>query len=256
VRDLVGGDSQDGWVRIVFDRDKGPTYYADEITAAHQAGLHVVGQLLDSSDMAKVSLRAWKSRVRSYVSALPTVDEWEVGNEVNGNWLGRDVVPKITYAADYVKTHTSARTLLTLYWQLGEDDAAHSMYTWAKRNLSSSLLSQVDDLGISLYPEDHPMGVTFDRAFSTLHSLFPSQRIEITELGYWSADLGHTWWWGSQTDGTGAGRQAVANLYQAAVMGYSYSGGGAYWWYYLEEALPENALWSTLAGIHGKVAPA
>ena len=130
------------------------------------------------------------------------------------------------------------------------------MYTWAKRNLPSSLLSQVDDLGISLYPEDHPMGVTFDRALSILHSLFPSQRIEITELGYWSADLGHTLWWGSQTDGTGTGRQAVANLYQAAVMGYSYSGGGAYWWYYLEEALPKNALWSTLAGIHSKVAPA
>jgi hypothetical protein len=185
VRDLVGGDPQDGWVRIVFDRKKSPSYYANEIAAAHQAGLRVVGQFLDSSDMAKVSMRAWKSRVRAYVSALPTVDEWEVGNEVNGNWLGRDVVSKITYAANYVKTHTSARTLLTLYWQLGEDNAAHSMYTWAKRNLSSSLLSQIDDIGISLYPEDHPMGVTFDRAFSTLHSLFPSQRIEITELGYW-----------------------------------------------------------------------
>jgi hypothetical protein len=103
------------------------------------------------------------------------------------------------------------------------------MYTWAKRNLSSSMLSQIDDIGISLYPEDHPMGVTFDRAFSSLHSLFPSQRIEITELGYWSAGLGHTWWWRSQTDGVGAGRQAVANLYQAAVIGYPYSGGEAYW---------------------------
>jgi hypothetical protein len=38
------------------------------------------------------------------------------------------------------------------------------------------------------------------------------------------------------------------------MMGYSYSGGGAYWWYYLTEALPKNQLWSTLAGIHAQVA--
>jgi hypothetical protein len=110
VRDLFGGDPQEGWVRIVFDRKKSPSYYANEIAAAHQAGLRVVGQFLDSSDMAKVSLHAWKSRVRAYVSALPTVDEWEVGNEVNDNWLGRGVVSKVTYAANYVKTHTAAHT--------------------------------------------------------------------------------------------------------------------------------------------------
>jgi hypothetical protein len=115
-------------------------------------------------------------------------------------------------------------------------------------------MSVIDDLGMSVYPEDHPMGVAFDRAVSTLHAAAPQQRIMLTELGYWSADLGHTWWWGSATDPTGAGRQQVAALYQSAMMGYSYSGGGAYWWYYLTEALPKNQLWSTLAGIHAQVA--
>jgi hypothetical protein len=254
VRDLVANDSSDGWVRIVFDRSEPASYYRSEVDAAHQLGLHVVGQILDSSDMASQGLTTWQSRVTSYVDTLPTVDEWEVGNEVNGSWLGRDVPAKIDFAARYVKAHTTARTLLTLYWQLGEDDAAHSMFTWLKSSMNPSTMSVIDDLGMSVYPEDHPMGVAFDRAVSTLHAAAPQQRIMLTELGYWSADLGHTWWWGSATDPTGAGRQQVAALYQSAMMGYSYSGGGAYWWYYLTEALPKNQLWSTLAGIHAQVA--
>jgi len=98
------------------------------------------------------------------------------------------------------------------------------------------------------------MGVAFDRVVSTLHNAAPQQRVMITELDYWSPDLGHTWWWGSATDPTGAGRLSVASLYQSAMLGYSYSGGGAYWWYYLEEALPKNQVWSTLASIHSQVA--
>jgi hypothetical protein len=256
VRDLVGGNPRDGWVRIVFDRTEPASYYAQEVTDAHGLGLHVVGQLLDSSDMAAVSLAAWQARVASYVTTLPTVDEWEVGNEVNGNWLGSDVAAKVAYAASYVKSHTSARTLLSLYWQLGEDDAAHSMFTWLRANMSAATMAQIDDLGMSMYPEDHPMGVAFDRVISTLHAAAPGQRVMVTELGYWSADLDHTWWWGSTADPTGAARRQVASLYQSAIMGYPYSGGGAYWWYYLTETLPKNQLWSTLATLHAQVAGA
>lgn len=254
VRDLVGGSTTDGWVRIVFDRSEPASYYRSEVNAAHALGLRVVGQILDSSEMSGQSLSGWQSRVAKYVTTLSTVDEWEVGNEVNGNWLGGNVAAKIAYAAQYVKAHTNARTLVTLYWQLGEDDAAHSMFTWLKANLSQSTLSSIDDLGMSVYVEDHPMGVAFDRVVSTLHNAAPQQRVMITELDYWSPDLGHTWWWGSATDPTGAGRLKVASLYQSAMLGYSYSGGGAYWWYYLEEALPKNQVWTTLAAIHTQVA--
>lgn len=253
VRDLVDGDPQDGWVRLVFDAARTAASYTAEVRAAHAAGLHVTGQILDSSDMAGLSLARWQQRVAEYVTALPSVDEWEVGNEVNGNWLGHDVTAKIQYAAAYVKAHTTARTMLTLYWQLGEDDPAHSMFTWAKANLSPQVLATIDDLGVSLYPEDHPMGAALDRVTTTLHRLYPQQRIAITELDYWSPDLDHTWWWGSRTDPTGAGRRAVATLYQAASLGYPYSGGGTYFWYYLEEALPRAALWTALHDVHAAV---
>jgi hypothetical protein len=244
------GGIADGWVRIVFDRGEPARYYASEVNTAHQVGLRVVGQILDSSDMKALTLAGWQKRVQSYVATLPTVDEWEIGNEVNGNWLGTQVPDKIAYAAAYVKAHTSARTLVTLYRQLGEDDAAHSMFTWAKAHLTGSTLADIDDIGLSVYPEDHPMGVALDRVFTTLHRLYPAQRLMITELGYWSADLGHTWWYGSPTDPTGAGRLTVADLYQTAALGYPYAGGGTFWWYYLEEAPPGSRLWQQFQALH------
>ncbi len=252
---LVSGDAADGWVRIVFDRTSSAKYYAAEVGAAHSAGLRVLGEILDSSDMSSQTLAAWQSRVQSYVSTLPSVDAWEVGNEVNGSWLGGNVAAKVAYAAAYVKSHTTARTVLTLYWQLGEDNASDSMFTWAAANLPASTLANIDDMGLSLYAEDHPMGTAFDRVMAAMHRAFPAQRITLTELGYWSADLGHTWWWGSKADPLSAGRLSVAALYQSAAMGYSYSGGGGYWWYYLLEALPEStALWGTLSAVHTSVA--
>ncbi|MCU1450605.1 MAG: hypothetical protein JWP02_2775 [Acidimicrobiales bacterium] len=254
VRDLVGGDPRDGVIRIVFDRAEPASYYVGAVNTAHANGLRVVGQILDSSDMAAVDLLTFQQRVQSYVTALPTVDTWEVGNEVNGSWLGTDVAAKVSYAADFVKKHTKARTLVTLYWQLGEDDVAHSMFNWVAANLPAATRANIDDVGMSMYVEDHPMGAAFDRVMSTLHATFPTQRVGVTELGYWEADLGHTWWWGSSTDNTGAGRQAVAKLYQSAVMGYPYSSGGAYWWYYLQEAAARGGVWPTLAGVHAAVA--
>jgi hypothetical protein len=235
-------------VRLVFDLSQGPSYYAATVRAAHRAGILVVGQILDSSDMARVSQQQWRLHVTRFVSGLPDVDTWEVGNEVNGNWLGSGVATKIGYAAAYVKAHTRASTLLTLYWQLGEDDPQHSVFSWAS-SLPRSTVRNLDQIGLSVYPEDHPLGAAFDRVFRTMHEAFPRQRLLITELGYWSADLGHTWWWGSRHDPIGKGRRAVADLYTRAVFGYPYSAGGTYWWYFLEEVRRSDSVFRTFAHI-------
>lgn len=96
------------------------------------------------------------------------------------------------------------------------------------------------------------MGLAFDRVLTTLHARFPGQRLLISELGYWSADLGHTWWWGSRTDPEDRGRVAVASLYQSAILGYPYSGGGTYWWYYRQEAMDPTPLRRALAALHAR----
>ena len=243
---------RDGWVRMVFDRAEPPETYRPAVGLAHSLGVRVIGQLLDSAQMGDVSPAAWRERVHRYVRALPNVDEWEVGNEVNGTWLGRDVVAKIAYAARYVREHTRARTLLTLHWQLGEDESRSSMFEWAVRHLSPPLTRHIDDLGVSLYPEVHPMGLALDRVLETLHARFPAQRLLISELGYWSPDLPHLWWWGSADRPKDRGRAAVARLYGSAILGYPYGGGGTYWWYYRQDALGPTALRRELASLHAR----
>ena len=254
---ITGGDadlktaaalySNDGWLRICFDPGEKPAYYAAEIKHAHALGLRVVGQILDSSEMRRWSVAAFEKRTRDYVGALPDVDEWETGNEISGNWLGstRSVVEKTRYASQYVKSHTHARVLVTLYWQLGEDTIANSTFTWALANMGS-IAPYVDDLGLSLYPRHSPMGEPFDRVIAALHNQFPQQRILITELDY---DGGRGWWWGSPNSVL-HGRDAVAAQYQSAIVGYPYSGGGTYWWYFVEEVSPGNALYRTLKSVY------
>jgi len=182
------------------------------------------------------------------VDALPDVDEWETGNEVNGNWLGstRSVVAKTRYASEYVKAHTRARVLVTLYWELGEGRAANATFNWAQTNMGT-IVPYVDDIGISLYPRQNPMGEPFDRAVAALHTAFPNQRIMITELDY---DRGRGWWWGSPHSIAPQGRDSVAALYQSAVMGYPYSGGGTFWWYFVEEVSRGNSLYRTLKSVY------
>ncbi len=243
---IVGGRRGAASLRIVFDPDRSPASYQAAVATARRAGLRVVGQLLDSTAMAGMSLARWRSRVADYVTTLPNVDVWEVGNEVNGHWLGRDVPAKIAYAADYVKAR-GGRTMLTLYWQLGEDTSTTSMFTWAQAHLSSATRGSLDEIGLSLYPEQAPMGVAFDRVVTTLHRSFLHQRVAVTELGYGSPDLSHLWWWGSATDPTGDARNAVASLYSRAIIGYAYSGGGTYWWYFPQDAPLGSRLWQTFA---------
>jgi hypothetical protein len=193
--------------------------------------------------MARLSLAEFEARTRFYVAALPAVDAWEVGNEVNQRDLGPDVAEKVSFAASHVKARTSARTLLTLYWQLGEDEPEHSVFAWLDAHPDA--LRDVDDVGLSIYPDQHPLGASLERVMRTLHRRLPGKRLLVTELGYATPDGESTWWWGDKRD-AGAGRRAVARFYQAATMANPYSGGGAYWWYYLDEARPGNALWRTL----------
>ena len=222
-----------GWVRVVMDRDEPASSYRAILDRAHAEHLRVLGQFLDSSQMASVPLVEWRARVDNYVAALPDADAWEVGNEVNGNWLGSSAAEKTTYAARAVRSCCpSARTMVTVLWNLGEDTSQDSMFSWLAR--AAINWNDIDDIGISLYPEDHPMGTAYNRVVTTLHRALPQQRLLVSELGYGNADLGHTWWWGSR-DSVAAARTSVARLYDAASRAHPFSGGGTFWWYFLAE---------------------
>ena len=205
------------------------------VDALHAQGGLALAQICDSHDMAALSDAAWDTRVDALIKALPSVDAWEIGNEIGGDWLGTGPVAKALRAAKAVRERTSATTVLTLYYQLGQADPAFSLFSYAAREITQPIKDLVDVVGLSVYPQLHPLGTAADRILSTLDAAFPASRIAVTELGYGADDLNAgPWWFGSTTDPVVA-RTAVAEHVTGAALGRSDAWGAPFWWYYLED---------------------
>ena len=52
------------------------------------AGLKIMGEPVDSYYAKHYTRRQYLRQVQACVNAFPQIDAWEVGNEVNGSWLG------------------------------------------------------------------------------------------------------------------------------------------------------------------------
>ena len=76
--------------RVYFNVRKPASYYAAALRTLQPVS-YVMGELLDSSDSRHIGTAAYDRRVRSYLapSSRNSVDLWEIGNEVNGDWTGR-----------------------------------------------------------------------------------------------------------------------------------------------------------------------
>ena len=217
------------------------------VESLHAQGGLALAQICDSHDVAALTDAAWDARVDALIKALPNVDAWEIGNEIGGDWLGTGPVAKAQRAAKAVRERTSATTVLTLYYQLGQADPAYSLFSYAAREIPQSIRELVDVVGLSVYPQLHPLGTAADRVLSALDTAFPSSRIAVTELGYGAEDLNAgPWWFGSASDPVVA-RTAVAEHVTGAALGRSDAWGAPFWWYYLEDQVGTPG---------GKVAPA
>lgn len=236
-----------GWVRIVMDPGTAFSVYAPMVDYAHSIGLKVMGQPIDSSYAKRYLGSAYLARFQAAVAALPTVDAWEVGNEINGSWLGADMGTRVDQAAAWVKANTTAKVVVTFYWQIGTDTPETSMFNWERANLLDSTVANTDIFFFSWYPEDAPMGLAFDQVMRALHNQFPTKQIGIGELDYWASDTSQAWWYGDDTSFT-AGRKDVASEYYRASLGYPYSVGGEFWWYFAEEMPAHPALAGKVSG--------
>lgn len=91
--------------RIVFDEFIPAADYRAETVKIRNVS-YVMGEILDSYYVQQYSVDAYIARTREYLAALgDVVDVWEVGNEINGEWLGTtpDVVAKMTGAFDIIR---------------------------------------------------------------------------------------------------------------------------------------------------------
>jgi hypothetical protein len=222
--------------RIVFDEGQPATSYQKAAAAIHDVS-HVMGEILDSMYVKTLDIKGYRSRTAEYVNALgEDVDIWEIGNEVNGEWLGTtaDVVAKISAAHEVVKARGKT-TALTLYYNAGcWSEADHEMFAWAERNLPAAVKQGIDYLLVSYYEDDcEGLQPDWPAVFAKLAVMFPKARLGFGECG--------------TTDP--AKRTAyVTRYYTTRLLAEPRFIGGFFWWYFAHDMVPRTKpLWSVLA---------
>ncbi len=194
-------------VRIVFTQGAPASGY---VSAAQQikTNRYVLGMVVDSSSMPCYTVAQHSARWQEYIATVGnSVDIWEVGNEINGNWLygnqgtgctgttQADVVTKMTDAYNQAKT-TGKATALTLFFNVDSTCAASDpqMTTWASTNVPTSMKNGLDYVLVSFYPQwctSNPYSYTPDwnTVFSNLRSIFPNAKLGMGEIG-WDSSKG------------------------------------------------------------------
>jgi hypothetical protein len=221
--------------RIVFDLGEAPSYYAEPVAAVHKVA-YVLGEILDSQFVASVSVDAYSARTTQYLDAFPSgVDLWEVGNEINGNWLGatHDVVDKMTGAYDLVVAR-GGHTALTLYG-CSDSGQTYDMVTWAEANVPARMRTGLDYVLVSYYAGDCGVARSdWPSAFLELRSLFPYAGLGFGEVGYVDEN----------GQDLALGDEAAAAAYlreyygmQIPIPGYV---GGHFWWFFAEDMVPDT----------------
>lgn len=231
--------------RIVFDRGPVGMYTAavDELRPV----AFLMGELVDSSDFRRYTLSAYRDRTRSYYAVLhDRIDLWEIGNEVNGEWLGptRDVIAKLRAAFRHVEGR-GGRTAMTLYfnqdcWKKRD----HEMFTWTEKNVPSEMKAGLDYVFVSWYPDDC-RGVTPDwpAVFARLQTVFPTAKLGFGEIGR------------DRKAPRAAKARMVRDFYGMERLGLRFVG-GYFWWYFAEDMVPKSKpLWRTLRDTVAATAP-
>ena len=232
--DALGKFRKRPTARIVFDEGQPASYYKDAVAKIGKVA-GVMGEILDSQYVNTLSVADYGKRTTEYLDALgATVDLWEVGNEINGEWLGTtsDVVAKASSAFDLVRKR-GYRTALTLYWNAPcYSKADHEMFTWTAANIPDSMKKGLDYVLVSYYDDDCP-GTKPDwpTVFAKLAAMFPAAKVGIGECG---------------TTKDAAKTEFINRYYTLTVPEPRYVGGG-FWWYFVGDMVPATKpLWSVL----------
>ena len=210
-------------VRVVLDQGTQPADYVASVRSL-AAVADVMALPLDSSDMKKITATQAGDRARSYMNALQDAAPiWEVGNEVNGNWVGTDPVGKIEAMYDAAKAY-GKRTAVTFYYE-NPATPGHDMLPWIDANIPAGhrLRSGLDYVFVSYY-EDQNGGhkltqAEIDQMFAGLAKRFPNAKVGFGEFG-----------WGSKVPTDPAVRaELIQRFYGYTSSEPAFIGGGFYW---------------------------
>ena len=234
ITEALAGLAKKPTTRVIFDPLRAPTSYQSTLRRL-QGVSYVMGELLDSVEVADFTADAYETRAAEYVEQLgDLVDIWEIGTEVNGEWLGAtdDVVAKIDRAFTQVSSR-GKRSALTLYYNVGcVQQPDNEIFTWAKANVSDAMKRGLDYVFVTYYEERcHRPEPDWRAVFKELREIFPSAKLGIGGCG---------------TSDPARKAELVSHYYglQVDVPGYV---GGYFWWYFRQDMQPANKpLWNVL----------
>lgn len=238
IKDVLSSHDIKATVRIVFDEWVAAAEYTDSVANIKSVSF-VMGEILDSFYVKDYTVQQYIDRITEYLDAFGgSVDIWEVGNEVNGEWLGEtaDVVAKIEGAYGAVIAR-GLITALNLYYNKScfYDKPEHEMFTWVNANISEEMKSGLDYVFFSYYEDDCENVVhtqaQWQQVFDDLHGVFPNAKLGFGEVG---------------TTINANKAQFMHRYYELDIQG-DYYVGGYFWWYYKQDCVPKTSdLWSTL----------
>ncbi|MBI4377414.1 MAG: hypothetical protein HY549_13320 [Elusimicrobia bacterium] len=249
-----------GWVRLVFRSNPSDFAYArqrsfneyDGLVAALKAsGLQIMGCALDTAQWpSQLTPEFYGERVKNLVLHYRgSISSWEVGSEINGDWLGglssplpSDKVFRIYSAGvSAVKSvDPSLETVATLYWwENTAPDHEHSLFGWLKRFVPQGFGKDLDVLGLSLETQDNPLGLALEPVFESLRQTLPSQKLMVGSLSHGDGNELRGYWWLDPSD-IEASRTDLISLNTPAACALRGSIGGGFWWHTLGQMLPSK----------------
>jgi hypothetical protein len=224
-------------VRIVFDSGMPASYYKEPVNRIRKVSF-IMGELLDSYYMKDYSVQRYKERTEDYLGTLGSkVDIWEIGNEVNGEWLGNsDSVMKKVITAYRLVNASGKKSALTLYynhgcWQKPENE----MFRWTLENIPPSMRDSLEYVFISYYEDEcNNSQLDWQAVFDSLRVLFPNSKLGIGECG---------------TKFTEKKEEYLKRYYSMQINTPNYVG-GYFWWYFRQDCVPNSKpMWKVLDNV-------
>jgi hypothetical protein len=246
--------------RVNFDPGTSASWYLSQVQKLRNVS-YIMGQLIDSSEMCQYSVTSARRRAQSFTATLTNnVDIWEIGNEINGNWLCNNALGKMAAMYDVVAGQLG-KTALTFFYEGEPSDpnnciatggGGNDMFTWINKNFALSLPPDqrpaetekirlgLDYVLVSWYPDQCPgENPDWPWVFTKLAAIFPNAKVGFGEFGTANPQGGSPYEI-NEIDTY----YPMASMVSGLPAGYI---GGYFWWYYAEEMVPwSQPLWSVL----------